>query len=168
MIRRYCRKYAALPFLLVLLLVAACGPSGGFHHDYASGHYASDITQCALYARDASGVDLYGDAGSWWYKAAGRYRRGHVPEKGSVLVLKGSSRMPHGHVAVVKNVVDRRSIDVTHSNWGHSSKSRHIIYDSMRVLDISPNNDWTSVRLWNDEQNVFGFPYAAYGFIYPN
>lgn len=161
-------RYTHYLALLILLAVTACGPSGEFHHDYASGHYSSDIVQCVPYARQTSGIELYGDAYSWWHKAAGRYRRGHVPEQGAILVFKNTSHMPSGHVAMVKDVIGPRKIDIAHSNWGHDSRSRHIIYDSQRVLDISPANDWTQVRVWNDEKNVFGYPYATYGFIYNN
>ncbi len=75
--------------------------------------------------------------------------------------------MPSGHVAVVKNVLGPRKINVTHSNWGDSRSSRHIIYESMLAEDVSDGNDWSEVRFWNDGKNILGFPYAAYGFIYP-
>ena len=75
--------------------------------------------------------------------------------------------MHSGHVAMVKDVLNAREINVTHSDWGDSSSSRHIIYDSMRVKDVSAANDWSQVRFWNDTKGVMGFPYAAYGFVYP-
>ena len=161
------RIYRSLSLLFTLLVVAGCSSHSSFNHEFASGHYASDAEQCALYARRVSGVELYGDAYRWWDEAASRYERGHLPEPGAVLVLKRTSRMHSGHVAVVKNVMDSRQINITHSNWGNNSSSRQIIYDSMRVEDVSPTNNWTQVRFWNDEKNVFGFPYEAYGFIYP-
>lgn len=153
--------------LLLLLLFTVTGCATGFHHDYASGHYSSTRQQCVPYAREVSGIQLYGDAYSWWNQAQGRYLRGHQPTIGAVLVLKKTLKMPAGHVAVVKEVLDRRTINVTHSNWASSWGDRHIIYDSMRVDDVSQANDWTRVRFWNDDKNVFGFPYEAYGFIYP-
>jgi surface antigen len=153
--------------LLSLFIVVGCATPAPFHHEYASGHYSSQIEQCALYARRVSGIRLYGDAGGWWSQAKGRYKRGHRPAPGSVLVLKSTSRMHSGHVAVVKKVLGPRKITVTHSNWGDSSRSRHIVYDSMLAEDVSPANDWSQVRFWNDAKNVMGFPYAAYGFIYP-
>jgi hypothetical protein len=70
-------------------------------------------------------------------------------------------------VAVVRNVLGPREINVTHSNWGSTKSSRHIIYDSMRVEDVSVAGDWSQVRFWNNDKNVMGFPYEAYGFIYP-
>ena len=157
----------AIAALMLLLLVTGCGSPSAFHTQNASGHYSSDIVQCAIYAREQTGVGLYGDADSWWQQSRNMYIHGNVPQAGAVLVLRKTSRMRGGHVAVVKDVVNSRLIDVTHSNWGSDSHSRHIIYDSMRVQDVSPEGNWTSVKFWNYEKNVFGFPYAAYGFIYP-
>lgn len=74
--------------------------------------------------------------------------------------------MPHGHLAVVRCIVNNREIDVTQSNWGSGPISRRAVYDSIRVQDISANNDWTLVHFWNHDANVFGSPYAARGFIY--
>jgi hypothetical protein len=152
---------------LLSLILTACGTSEPFHHPFASGHYSSDIVPCVPYARKVSGIKLYGDADSWWREAQGHYQRGNTPAAGSILVLKKTSRMHSGHVAVVKNILSERQIYVTHSNWGDSRSSRHIIYDSMLAQDVSPANDWSQVRFWNDAKAVLGFPYAAYGFIYP-
>jgi hypothetical protein len=62
--------------------------------------------------------------------------------------------------------VNHRQIYVTHSNWGNDRHSRRVLYHAMLVEDISRANDWTNVRFWNQEKNVFGFPYTAHGFIY--
>jgi hypothetical protein len=35
--------------------------------------------QCVPYARQVSGIQLYGDAHTWWDQAAGRYDRGFTP-----------------------------------------------------------------------------------------
>jgi surface antigen len=153
--------------LLLLLVVVGCAPSGSFNHSYASGHYVSSAEQCVPYARSVSGINLYGDADSWWWEARNHYQRGHTPVSGAVLVLKKTSHMHSGHVAVVKNVLGARKINVTHSNWGDSNSTRRIIYDSMLVEDVSAAGDWTEVRFWNDAKGIMGFPYAAYGFIYP-
>ena len=148
-------------------MVTGCATPEPFHHQFASGHYSSDIEQCATYARKVSGIELYGDAYSWWQQAPPKYRRGTKPAIDAVLVLKQTSHLRSGHVAVVKNVLSPRQINVTHSNWGDSRSSRHIIYDSMLAEDVSSANDWSQVRFWNDEKGVLGFPYEAYGFIYP-
>lgn len=123
--------------------------------------------QCVPYARRISGIELFGDAHSWWNKAAAQnYPRGQRPAPGAVLVLPRTKKMTHGHVAVVKDVIDSRNINVTHTNWGNNRETRRALYHSMRVQDISTNNDWSRVRFWNAHDNVFGFPYAANGFIY--
>lgn len=133
---------------------------------YISARKVSAPVQCVPYAREVSGIQIRGDAHRWWDLAAPRYQRGHTPRPGAVLVLARTSRMTSGHVAVVKEVLNGRQINITHSNWGNDKYSRRVIYDSMRVEDASPHNDWSSVRFWNPEKNVFGFPYAARGFIY--
>ena len=147
------------------LFLNACSTSS-FDHPYASGTYHSKPTQCVPYARSVSGIQIYGDAHSWWDRAAPAYQRGHQPRAGAVLVLANSDKMHYGHLAVVKDVVSPRQINVTHSNWGNNPKNRRITYHSMRAEDVSPENDWTSIRFWNYEENCFGFPYKALGFIY--
>ncbi|MGC8159731.1 hypothetical protein ACP3WZ_24715, partial [Salmonella enterica] len=34
------------------------------------------VGECVPFARAASGIQIYGDAWTWWGQAAGRYRRG--------------------------------------------------------------------------------------------
>lgn len=158
-------KYVLLVCLSVL--VAAC--TSTFHDEYASGRYATSPVQCVPHARQVSGFDLRGDAYTWWDQAKGpKYMRGSKPRPGSVLVLSRTSRMTHGHVAVVKRLINNREIDVSHSNWGSNRKNRRIIYDFVRVRDISAKNDWTLVKFFSHDTNAFGFPYAAKGFIYKN
>src|SRR3954466_9883037 len=43
--------------------------------------------QCVPYAREHSGIKIYGDAYTWWDKAAGKYAREQLPEPGAVMVL---------------------------------------------------------------------------------
>lgn len=147
------------------MLLAACS-SSRIDSPYASGSYGSKPQQCVPYARSQSGVEIYGDAHTWWDKAGQRYARGALPKPGAVMVLEKTRRMRHGHLAVVKRIINARQIDVTHSNWGSDRESRSIIYDSMRVEDISKANNWSTVRFWNNKSNNFGFPYAVRGFIY--
>jgi len=116
---------------------------------------------CVLFARASSGIDIRGDAWSWWDLAAGRYLRGQVPEVGAVLVLTQSDRLRRGHVAVVRQVIDERDILVDHSNWVPGR-----IITGMQVQDVSPENDWTQLRFFNPQYNVFGAMYPADGFIY--
>lgn len=147
------------------LFLAGC-VSMPFNTQQASGHPVITAQQCVPYARSVSGIQLYGDAYTWWDRAPPRYGRGYVPQQGAVLVLSRTRNMPHGHVAVVKDLVNSREIDVTQSNWGNSWSTRHVVYERQRVQDISANNDWSRVRFWNYRDNVYGFPYAARGFIY--
>ena len=150
----------------LLLLLTACA-GGRFSTPNASGYYNSSAVQCVPYARDHSNVKLYGDAHTWWDQAPSRYPYGQMPQPGAILVLSQTARMTHGHLAVVKNIVGPRAINVTHSNWGSDWNSRRVIYESMRVEDVSPANDWSLVHFWNHKAQAFGFPYPARGFIYP-
>ena len=149
---------------ILLLLLTGCGPSR-FESRNASGHYVDDPVQCVTYAREVSGIEIYGDAHTWWDQAPPRYLHSSFPQPGAVLVLSRTSKLPRGHLAVVKDVVGSREIDITHSNWGNDSDSRCMIYESMRVEDISTANDWSLLRFWNRDAQTFGFPYAAKGFI---
>src|SRR5580698_2051539 len=45
--------------------------------------------QCVPYARDHSGVKIFGDAYTWWDKAADKYQRSPTPQSGAVMVLSG-------------------------------------------------------------------------------
>lgn len=138
-----------------------------FSTEQAVGYYNKKAVQCVPYAREASGVEIYGDAHTWWNQAQKKgYQSGVTPKTGAVLVLKKSSKLSRGHVAVVKRVVNAREIEVTHSNWGDDGRSRKIIYQAMRVQDLSKNNDWSVLRFWNPEIKGYGLPYPAYGFIY--
>lgn len=151
---------------LVILALSLNACATRFSTPNASGRYVARPVQCVPYAREQSGVSIYGDAYTWWNQAAPRYAQGSWPQPGAVLVLAQTDRMQHGHLAVVKNIVNPREIYVTHSNWGNDWKTRRAIYESMRVQDVSAMNDWSSVRFWNKDVNQYGFPYAAKGFIY--
>ncbi|MFZ4761726.1 MAG: CHAP domain-containing protein [Alphaproteobacteria bacterium] len=134
----------------------------------ARGMILPEPIQCVPFAREVSGINLFGDAYSWWDSAEGQYQRGISPEKGAVLVLSRSEKLRHGHVAVVNKVLTSRQIDVTHANWGSDQYSRRIVRSSMRVVDVSPRNDWSQLRFWNPEAGSFGQIYPAKGFIYNN
>lgn len=121
--------------------------------------------QCVPFARAVSGINIYGDAWEWWEKAAGKYDRGKAPRVGSVLVLQRSQRVQLGHVSVVASIKDSRNILVTHANWGDNGETRGVIHERQPVTDVSPNNDWSQVKMWNIKAN-FGRIYSAYGFIH--
>src|SRR5262249_43199890 len=75
------------------------------------------LSQCVPFARSASGVEIYGDANTWWLQAEGKYPRSSIPAVGSVLVMRGYSDPTHGHVAVVASIVSDRIIRVDQANW---------------------------------------------------
>lgn len=154
-----------LPALLSFLL-SACASAPPRLPANAPVSYMDSAEQCVPYARRISGIDLYGDAYSWWDSARPRYRCGQTPQVGAAFILASTAKMPEGHVAVVTGIADSRHITVTHSNWGNNRGRRKILYHAMPVEDISPDNNWTRVKFWNYEENVYGFPYAAKGFIY--
>lgn len=155
-------------FLLsVLFLLSACGGVTRFSDGNVSGYRSLQHQECVPYARQVSGIPIRGDAHTWWGQAEGVYKRGKTPAPGAVMVLARTAKMHGGHLAVVKRHRNAREIDVTHTNWGSDRLSRRVVYESMRVLDASPANDWSSVRFWNREHRNFGAPYAVQGFIYP-
>lgn len=120
-------------------------------------------TECVPFARSASGVEIYGDAYTWWTQAEGRYPRSAYPAAGSVLVLRGYADANRGHVAVVTRIVSERQILVDHANW----LNRGEISLAVPVLDVSPNNDWSEVRVWHIPSNDWGARiYQSQGFIH--
>lgn len=125
------------------------------------GSYAGGALQCVPFARENTGIELTGNAVNWWDNAAGIYERGARPEVGSILNFRGTSRMRLGHVAVVSNVLDSRSVQIDHANWS----GRGVVTRNVTVVDVSPSNDWSAVRvaLGNGD---FGSTYPTYGFIY--
>ena len=121
------------------------------------------VLQCVPFARQVSGIDLYGNAHTWWNQAEGRYDRGHEPRVGAVLAFAASRSMPVGHVAMVSKVVNEREVLLTHANWSY----RGGIERNVRAIDVSANNDWTDVRVWYGPIGNLGLrSNAARGFIY--
>ncbi len=123
---------------------------------------ASRVIQCVAFARAASDVALPGNAVNWWQNAEGVYARGTAPEVGSVLNFRANSRMRLGHVAVVTQVVDSRTIQIDQSHWHANGISRDV-----SVIDVSQNNDWSAVRVAIGHAATFGSIYPTFGFIYP-
>ncbi len=163
------RQFFLFPLFVFCLALSGCGGggSGSFSSSNASGYRVAKPISCVPYARDVSGVPIRGDAHTWWWQAEGKYARGNKPRVGAIYVLAKSSRLHYGHLSVVKRVINSRTIEVTHSNWGSDTASRCMIYERMRVEDVSPNNDWSRARFWNYHTNAYGSPYIASGFIYP-
>lgn len=121
--------------------------------------------QCVTYARSVSDFDIRGNAHTWWAQAEGRYERGSTPREGSVMVLQPHGRMRLGHVAVVREVVNDRQIRLNHANWSR----RGMVESDVLAEDVSPNNDWSVVKVWHTPSGQLGLTsYPVYGFIYPN
>ncbi len=141
--------------------VAAYGSRGP---RYPAVRYArgGSALQCVPFAREHSGIALVGNAVTWWAKAAGTYERGSRPEAGAVLNFRATGRMNLGHVAVVSRVIDSRNVQIDHANWS----SRGAISRNISVIDVSPNNDWTAVRVALARGDDYGSIYPTYGFIY--
>jgi len=125
--------------------------------------------QCVPFAREVSGISIRGNAWTWWSSAEGAYDRGQAPKIGAVVVFKKHGSMRYGHVAVVTKVVNSREVLVDHANWGSRRiGGRGRVSKMVAVTDVSPRNDWTSVRVWNASTDDFGIRvYPTYGFIYP-
>jgi hypothetical protein len=118
------------------------------------------------FARSDSGIELSGNARDWWDNAAGIYQRGNRPEAGSVLNFRANGAMRMGHVAVVNQVVDSRTVEIDHANWGGPGAVRGGISRDISVVDVSPNNDWSAVRVGLGHSGDYGSIYPTYGFIY--
>ncbi len=120
--------------------------------------------ECVPYARQMSGIEIYGDASQWWDKAAGSYVRGAAPQPGAVLAFPSSAAMPGGHVATVSRVIDSRRILLNHANWSERGR----IEQDVEAIDVSPSNDWSAVRVWYGPSAALGSRVnPARGFIYP-
>jgi len=146
-----------------VLLIALCLAGCGSGPRVVTGAGTSSALECAPFARQLSGIQLYGEAYSWWDQADGRYAKGSDPVEGGVLVFRRSGRLPSGHVSVVARRVSDREIRVTQANWVH----RRITRDEA-VLDVSPGNDWSRVRVWWAPSRALGTTiYPTYGFIAP-
>ena len=122
---------------------------------------------CVPYARMVSGIQVTGNGYQWWGNAAGLYERGQRPEPGSVLAFRASGGMRLGHVAVVQRIVNGREIEIEHANWEGPGIRKGTVMRNVSVIDVSPRNDWTAVRVQigrSDES--FGRVYPTYGFIH--
>jgi surface antigen len=134
-----------------------------------AGATAETYWQCVPFARLLSGIQIFGDAWTWWKQASGRYEEGYVPRLGSVLCFKPTDRMRLGHVAVVTQVVTERVIQITHANWSPIEGSRGQVEKDVTIVDVSPQGDWSQVKVWYDpNRDLGGSTYQTEGFIYPD
>ncbi len=124
--------------------------------------------QCVPYARAVSGIQIRGDAWTWWGQAEGRYARGFAPKVGAVMAMRPHGNSHLGHVAAVSRIIDDRTILIRHANWSPINGRRGQIEDNVRVIDVSSANDWSEVRVWYAPiQAVGGSVWPVQGFIYP-
>lgn len=125
---------------------------------------AAQYWQCAPYARSISGIEIYGNAHTWWSQAEGKYERGRTPEVGAVLAMKSSGKMRLGHVAMVSKIISEREVLLTHANWSRGGR----IERDVRAIDVSEAGDWSKVKVWYGPIGDLGLTeYPVYGFIYP-
>ncbi len=128
---------------------------------------AESYWQCVPFARLLSGIQIFGDAHTWWQQAAGRYQTGFTPKAGAVLCFKPTGHMRLGHVAVVSQVLTERIIQITHANWSLIEGARGQVEQNVTVIDVSPAGDWSQVKVWYDSsRNLGAGVYPTYGFIY--
>jgi hypothetical protein len=121
--------------------------------------------QCVPYARGRSGIQIYGNADTWWTQAAGRYERARTPRVGSVVALRAHDGAQRGHVAVVTAVVDARVVLVAQANWLNQGE----VSLDVPLRDVSPEGDWSAARMWHIPSAAWGARvYPVEGFILPN
>ncbi|MBX7249382.1 MAG: CHAP domain-containing protein [Caulobacteraceae bacterium] len=150
--------------MLKRLTVATVAASLIFFSTTAPAQAAEPYWQCVTFARMFSGIQIFGDAWTWWEQATGKYAKGNVPETGAVLVFKPNGRMTRGHVAVISEVLTDRVVQITHANWGGS---RGRVEENVTLVDVSPKGDWSLVRVWHAPSGTLGVTtYPTYGFIY--
>jgi len=158
------RPALRLPAVLLAAALSACASGGTtrFSSGGPAGASYPGIT-CAPFARELSGIALYGDAASWWDQAQGRYTRSERPVLGAALVFRREQRLPAGHVSVVSRILGARQIQVTQANWVPGQ-----LDTDQLVVDVSERNDWSEVRVWWPPVDQLGsHTYPAYGFIEP-
>lgn len=123
--------------------------------------------ECVPFARQMSGIQIFGDAWTWWNQAANRYEEGSQPRVGAVLVFRPHGPMRLGHVAVVSRIVSNRILMITHANWSRIGGVRGQIERDVTLVDVSAGNDWSQVRVWwRDHHGLGTTAYPVYGFIY--
>ncbi|MBB5684628.1 CHAP domain-containing protein [Sphingobium boeckii] len=124
---------------------------------------AAQYWQCAPYAREISGIQIRGNANTWWGQADGHYARGTTPKIGAVMAFKAHAKMRVGHVAMVSQIVSDREVLLTHANWSRGGQ----IERDVRAIDVSAAGDWSQVKVWYGPIGDLGMTsYPLYGFIY--
>ena len=121
--------------------------------------------QCVPFARQEAGLEIYGDANTWWAQAKDKFHRQTEPVEAGVLVLRGYGGAQRGHVAVIREVVSERMVIVDHANWlNHGEVTRNV-----PVRDVSDRGDWSAVQVWNVQTAQWGArEYQVQGVIVPD
>lgn len=119
--------------------------------------------ECVPYARSRSGIQIFGNADTWWSQAK---TKGSKPYVGSVMSMpkQGATALAsYGHVAFVASVISSTEIIVDHANWDAPQGS---IFTGVKVRDISGN--WTRIQIENTPGSGYGSTtYIIDGFVYP-
>lgn len=155
----------------LLALAAVASPVGARSaidiEDATGGASAEPYLQCVPYAREVTGIRIYGDAYTWWNQADGRYARGSKPRVGAVMAFEPGGGSKLGHVAAVSRIVDSRTVLISHANWSPIDGRRGQIERNVEAVDVSPSNDWSEVRVWYAPIQALGARHwALSGFIY--
>ncbi len=152
-----------IPLATPVVAIADTAPAtSGYSSDELSAYL-----QCAPYARQISGIQLFGEASTWWDQAQNQYATGATPQPGAVMAFRPHRGMESGHVATVSRVLDSRRVLLNHANWSPINGRRGQIEKDVLAIDASPNNDWSEVRVWYAPLGKVGTtPWPIDGFIY--
>jgi len=143
------------------------GAKHGILKHVAAKHAPTPHFNCVQYVQHTTNVGLHGDAGDWWDSAEGVFGRGEAPKSGAIMVFSKTDTLPSGHVAVVRQVQNKRSILVDHANWSPIHGRRGQVERGVQVIDVSAANDWSEVRVWyGPTQDIGSTVYPLNGFIY--
>lgn len=153
------RIFASISIVLTIISMTPAAQARSLILDY--------VGECVPFARAVSGIQIWGNAHSWWDLAAGKYDRGNRPRIGAVLVFASSDKLKYGHVAVVSRIIEDRTVMVTHANWSRIGGKRGRAEQDVTLFDVSPRGDWSRVKVWyRDNDGLGGSTYPVYGFIY--
>ncbi len=83
------------------------------------------------------------------------------------MAFRPHRKMKLGHVAAVSKVIDSRTVLLDHANWSPINGRRGQIERDVKAIDVSPNNDWSEVRVWYAPIQALGkASWPVHGFIY--
>lgn len=151
-------RKALIPALVLMGMVASSANAVPYRRHW----------ECVPFAREMSGIQIYGNAHTWWSQAAGKYERGRAPKVGAVLSFRPHGSMRLGHVAMVSRIVDDRTVKLTHANWSLINGRRGQIERNVTAVDVSEAGDWSRVKVWFAPLGDVGTTsWPTNGFIYP-